>query len=70
MFKTATLLNDGRVLVVGGKTADIFDPRTMKFTRTRGVPDRPRKGHCAALLPDGAVLITGGYSSNSAINGP
>ena len=42
---SATLLADGRVLIVGGQTpanvyvfAEIFDPRSETFTRVAGAP--------------------------------
>jgi hypothetical protein len=61
---TATLLADGRVLVVGGfmgggSSADLWDPGTEEFTPTGG-PLKPRYGHAASLLPDGRVLVSGG----------
>lgn len=62
---TATLLRDGRVLLVGGleagRTAELFDPQTRTFART-GDLRVPRVAHTATLLPDGRVLIAGGYS--------
>ena len=63
---TATLLRDGRVLIVGGLstgagTAELFDPATRSFSRT-GSPLGPRASHTATLLPDGRVLIAGGYN--------
>ena len=62
---SATLLNDGRVLVVGGDqspdSAEVWDPTTMAFTPT-GSPNISRSGHTATLLPDGRVLIVGGGS--------
>src|SRR5216684_3715603 len=57
---TATLLPDGRVLIVGGLQADIYDPNTQVFTQTPNSPTN-RTSHAAVLLPDGTVLITGGY---------
>jgi WD40 repeat protein len=62
---TATLLSDGRVLIVGGKTgsdefattAEMYDPTTQVFTPTASLE---RVWHTATLLPDGTVLIAGG----------
>jgi hypothetical protein len=62
---TATLLSDGRVLIVGGKhervhaSAELFDPKTQTFTET-GPLHTARYKHTAALLSDGRVLIAGG----------
>jgi hypothetical protein len=62
---TATLLNDGRVLMVGGGSAgliagaEIYDPRTGTFGETGGL-STPRHKHAAGVLPDGRVLILGG----------
>jgi len=61
---TATLLNGGQVLVVGGdgakRTAEIYDPLTNTWVSV----DPPKYGrtyHTATLLPKtGAVLIVGG----------
>lgn len=69
---SATLLPDGRVLVVGGRSderplgmvsAELFDPDTGAWLPT-GSLHRPRWGHTASLLPDGRVLIAGGYSDS------
>jgi hypothetical protein len=63
--QTATLLPDGRVLIVGGQTlpqsADIYDPKIDRFTPT-GYTNVDRFNHTATLLPppDGRVLIVGG----------
>ena len=57
---TATLLNDGTVLLVGGKSADIFYPDTQTFVTLVNTPIN-RSGHTATLLADGTVLISGGY---------
>ncbi|MBN2526424.1 MAG: hypothetical protein JXR76_08520 [Deltaproteobacteria bacterium] len=65
---TATLLLDGRVLVVGGRwmmsqalleTSQIYDPNT-NFWQATGNLAMGRIAHVAALLPDGRVLIAGG----------
>jgi hypothetical protein len=62
---SATLLRDGRVLVVGGgpevgTSAELYDPESGTFTPT-GDTTIARGGlHSATLLPDGRVLIVGG----------
>ena len=65
---TATLLRDGRVLLVGGLdaaagTAELFDPTTRTFARTGPLGAR-RVGHTATLLSDGRVLIAGGFNGS------
>ena len=59
---TATVLNDGRVLVVGGDaggSAEIYDAVSGLFVAA-GNLNTARAGHAAARLADGRVLITGG----------
>jgi hypothetical protein len=64
---TATMLRDGRVLIVGGSdngihtvdSAEIYDPSSGTFSRT-GHLNQPRVAHVAALLGTGKVLIAGG----------
>ncbi len=62
---TATLLNDGRVLIAGGRgaevtaTAEIYDPKAKQFVTT-GSMVTARYKQTAGLLPDGRVLIAGG----------
>jgi WD40 repeat protein len=77
---TATLLSDGRVLIVGGfdtftddlsaaitplATAEIFDPAAGSFTAT-GNMQTARAFHTATLLPNNKVLVAGGADNNSA----
>jgi Galactose oxidase, central domain/Kelch motif len=64
---TATLLKNGKVLIVGGWTgrydlrgsAEIYDPAANTFTPTGNLVIE-RAGNTATLLSDGRVLITGG----------
>ena len=66
---TATLLPDGKVLVVGGEnvlylvepTAEIYDPVANTWSAPRAQPISPRSQHTATLLPSGLVLIAGGF---------
>jgi Abnormal spindle-like microcephaly-assoc'd, ASPM-SPD-2-Hydin/Galactose oxidase, central domain len=69
---TATLLNNGDVLVVGGLgattgaplgSAELYGPGAGTFSLT-GSLITPRSGHAASLLPNGQVLITGGQDSS------
>ena len=63
---TATLLNNGTVLIVGGAadgevlaSAELYNPATQTFTLT-GSLNYARFGHTATLLSNGTVLISGG----------
>jgi hypothetical protein len=69
-FHTATLLNDGTVLVAGGDdgsaalvTAELFDPATGNFTAS-GSLATARQNATATQLASGKVLIVGGYGAN------
>jgi hypothetical protein len=64
----ATLLGDGRVLIVGGyslpkrrymRSAEVWDPRTLT-SKSSGAMAVARAGHTATLLTDGRVLVAGG----------
>lgn len=67
---TATRLNDGRVLIVGGvstagatlNSCDIFDPATGLITAVASMVG-PRAGHNAVLLANGKVIVAGGSSN-------
>jgi len=63
---SATLLLDGRVLIIGGadNTAELFDPTTGTFTFT-GSMTTNRVGATAVLLSNGKVLIAGGFGSGT-----
>lgn len=67
---TATLLTDGRVLVVGGLTGsettsraiaatEVYDPTTNAWTAS-GTLSEGRLGHTATRLSDGKVIVIGG----------
>jgi hypothetical protein len=74
-FHTATRLQDGRVLFVGGYSdhhsiisADLFDPMletVVPVLHTRMAVGRG--GHQATLLKNGDVLITGGMDEGKAV---
>jgi hypothetical protein len=79
---TATLLPNGKVLIAGGQTpgwccfapsifssAELYDPSTGSFMATRDMTTA-RSGHTATLLPNGRVLIAGGWSLADTPSGP
>src|ERR1700722_19868732 len=57
---TATLLVDGRVLLVGGANAALYDSQTGKLAATTGSRTYSSALQSATLLPDGRVRIAGG----------
>jgi len=69
---SATLLPDGTVLIAGGEngvgspgtttTAESYNPSNGRF-EILGNMTFPRAGHTATLLPNGTVLLAGGYGS-------
>ena len=71
-WHTSTLVGNGKVLYIGGWTGsavmdsvELYDPLTGSSSPTGGMIGgglRPT----AAVLPDGRVLVTGGYSRASA----
>jgi N-acetylneuraminic acid mutarotase len=62
---TATLLNDGRVIIAGGyggsylATTEIYDPFTGSCSPGPNMTTN-RSSHTATLLPNGKVLVVGG----------
>jgi hypothetical protein len=68
----ATLLTDGRVLFTGGfssygggvylQTYEFYDPATNMCALGERTMYRRRNGHTATLLPDGTVLVAGGFN--------
>src|SRR5438094_1931913 len=64
---TATVLNDGKVLIAGGDdagTAEIFDPATETFSSALLAMAAPRIGHTATLFSDDSVLLAGGNTDS------
>ena len=72
VFHQATLLENGKVLITGGRddngtdldSAELYDPATGTFTATTNSMTTARAGHQATLLDDGTVLITGGIGGS------
>jgi len=64
---TATLLQNGRVLIVGWESnvAELYDPATDNFTPTGSTIKNHRQGLTATLLNDGKVLIAGGVNAQN-----
>jgi hypothetical protein len=63
---TATLLNNGKVLVTGGSsstTAEVYDPAVGTWSTVSAMVS-PRDNHTATLLLDGKVLVAAGYHGN------
>ena len=68
---TATLLNDGKVLITGGfvgeenslASAEVFDPQANHFSRAESMRVE-RSSHTATLLPNGKILLAGGFNGN------
>jgi hypothetical protein len=65
-FHTATVLDDGTVLLAGGisgvgplSSAELYDPSAETFSTADGMA-ATREMHAATLLNDGTALITGG----------
>ena len=71
---SATRLDDGTVLIVGGKgdgnvpvgAAQLFDPVAGRFAAVAAL-GTPRAEHTATRLPDGRVLIAGGTDGTVAL---
>ena len=68
---TATLLPDGKVLVVGGmqsgdiaaSSTEVYDPLANTWTVVDAL-STARSHHTATLLPTGKVLVAGGYNGS------
>ena len=80
MQHTATLLANGKVLIIGGvgampelsifsqaiPLAELYDPATQTFTPA-GTLNYPRAAHCSVLLPNGKVIVFGGASVGASL---
>lgn len=71
MWHTATRLQDGRVVLIGGETGDekldsaeIFMPESTNW-ELLPIKIEARAGHSATLLPDGSIVICGGLDRNN-----
>ncbi|HEY1524470.1 MAG TPA: kelch repeat-containing protein [Solirubrobacteraceae bacterium] len=73
-YHTATLLASGKVLIAGGErfggvaldSASVWDPSTGKFTPTANHMSTAHVQGFSARLPDGRVLVGGGFSEPAA----
>ena len=72
-WHTASVLTNGKVLVVGGSngdrtsnTAELYDPSAGNWTITGKLSTR-RTSHTAIPLKNGKVLVTGGVSDNAVL---
>jgi hypothetical protein len=76
---SATLLSDGKVLIIGGTaelslygataSAEIYDPASGTFAPT-GSLNTARSLHTATRLSGGKVLVAGGYGTGGWLSGP
>jgi hypothetical protein len=76
-YHLATTLADGRVLITGGttnnlfsgvsRTAELFDPQIESFSLA-GPMSVARINHTATLLTNGFVLVAGGNTASGATN--
>lgn len=68
MAHSSTLLNDGRLLIVGGmyfdggynfnvRSAEVFNPSTQTFSSVTSPFNEYSAGHTATLLNDGKVMV-------------
>lgn len=70
---TACLLQDGKVLVAGGRgkagylsSAEVYNPQTSTWSVVKSM-NATRYSFASALLPDGKVLVMGGYAGRRAL---
>jgi N-acetylneuraminic acid mutarotase len=78
-FHTATLLPNGNVIVIGGSrysatsacciaASETYDPTANTWSVAPSLSSVARENHIAVLLPDGTVLVAGGYDHNGPSN--
>jgi hypothetical protein len=64
-YITAMLLPEGRVLITGRSfpdgSAELYDPAAGALTAVDDTLPRRQSGYTATLLPDGSVLLAGGW---------
>jgi hypothetical protein len=76
-YHTATLLKDGRILVIGGynpkqgslNSCESYDPQTKEWNFTAPMK-YPRSKHSATLLSNGKVVVIGGGEKTSELYDP
>src|SRR5881398_2910371 len=66
---TSTLPVDGKVLVVGGTTAELYDPSTNGWGDAASM-HTARSAHTATLLQSGKVLVAGGSGATAELYDP
>ncbi len=76
---TATLLPNGKILVVGGRdssgigsylaSAELYDPNTKAWVYTSSLGEHPIASHTATLLASGKVLVAGGVNNTGEQSG-
>jgi len=67
----ALRLQDGRILVAGGSNkVEVYDPRTSSFGEVGNDLGSENLFTTATLLPNGKVLIAGGYGPGTRARGP
>jgi len=76
-YHTATLLNNGNLLIVGGETygglelndCEEYDPLSDKWTKVDSLTTA-RYSHSATLLPNGTVFVSGGSNYSLSTSAP
>ncbi len=71
---TATLLQNGKVLIAGGadtsgicSSCELYDPTTQVWTTIESM-NTVKAHHTATVLPSGKILVAGGIGQQGAIN--